>query len=95
MVGIGAPVKAGAGAAAAGDVGATLGFLQSLADAPTIKTNLGIGANRAGQLLRNPTYQKLELAAGQGGRLEEEALSQFDRDMNSIMSGMLDTRKVK
>ena len=95
LIGIGGPIKTGAGAMASGDVGAGLGLIASMFDAPTIKTNLGIGANRAGQLLRNPTYQKLELAAGQGGRLEEEALEQFDKDMDAILSGMLDTRKVK
>lgn len=75
----------------AGPVGAVLGAF----DKPVLKANTAVGINRTGQLLRNPTYQKLELAAGQGGRLEEEALSQFDKDMDAILSGMLDTRKVK
>jgi hypothetical protein len=75
----------------AGPIGAVLGAF----DKPVLKANAAVGVNRTGKLLRNPTYQKLELAAGQGGRLEEEALSQFDRDMNAIFSGMLDTRKVR
>lgn len=95
LVGIGAPIKTAAGAATGGGPGAVLGLLQGVIDAPTFKSNLAIGANRTGKLLRDPTYQKLEIAAGQGGRLEEEALSQFDKDMNALMGGVLDTRKVK
>ena len=95
LVGIGAPLKIGAGAATGGGPGAILGALQGVIDAPTVKSNLAILTNRTGKLLRDPTYQKLEIAAGQGGRLEEEALSQFDKDMNALMGGVLDTRKVK
>tara|TARA_R100001443_G_scaffold108702_2_gene119493 strand:+ start:984 stop:2585 length:1602 start_codon:yes stop_codon:yes gene_type:complete len=95
LIGIGAPIKAAAGAATGGGPGAVLGALQGIIDAPTIKSNLAIGANRIGNVLRDSTFQKLELAAGQGGRLEEEALSQFDKDMDAIMSGMLDTRTVR
>ena len=76
LIGIGAPIKAAAGAATGGGPGAVLGALQGIIDAPTIKSNLAIGANRIGNVLRDSTFQKLELAAGQGGRLEEEALSQ-------------------
>jgi len=95
LVGIGAPIKTAAGAASGGGVGAAIGLAQGIIDAPTVKSNLAILTNRTGKLLRDPTYQKLEIAAGQGGRLEEEALSQFDKDMNALMGGVLDTRKVK
>lgn len=71
LIGIGAPIKVGAGQAAGGDVGGILATLMSLADAPVAKTKLAIGANRAGKVVRNPKTAPTATGTALSGRLTE------------------------
>lgn len=89
LQGLGAPAKTGLGAAIAGVPGAVAGAVLAAIDSPMIKSNLAVGAKKAGGVLRNDTAKMLELAAGQGGRLEEEAYKLFDVDLNDIINGVL------
>jgi hypothetical protein len=71
LIGIGAPIKAGAGAAMSGSVGAAAGVLAGLMDTPSIKASLGINARRAGKVVRDPATSGILRATALAGRNEQ------------------------
>tara|TARA_R110000851_G_scaffold93507_1_gene203773 strand:+ start:932 stop:2470 length:1539 start_codon:yes stop_codon:yes gene_type:complete len=71
VIGIGAPIKAGAGAAASGSVGTAAGVLAGLMDTPSIKASLGINARRAGKVVRDPATSGILRATALAGRYEQ------------------------
>ena len=75
LIGIGAPIKAGAGAAMSGSVGTLAGVLAGLVDTPSIKASLGINTKRAGKVVRDPLTSNILRAASLSGRYEKAVLA--------------------
>jgi len=74
LIGIGAPIKATAGATVNGNVGGLVGVLAGLVDTPSIKASLGINTKRAGKDVRDPLTSNILRAASLSGRYEQAVL---------------------
>ena len=79
VMGIGAPIKAGAGAAVNGSVGAAAGVLAGLLDTPSIKASLGINARRAGKVVRDPATSNILRGASLAGRYQGALTDEEER----------------
>jgi len=79
LIGIGAPIKAGAGAAMSGSAGTAAGVLAGLIDTPSIKASLGINAKRAGKVVRDPATSNILRGASLAGRYQGALTDEEER----------------
>lgn len=79
MMGIGAPIKTGAGGAIGGDTGAAVGATLGILDMPRAKANIAITMNDAGKAVRSPRTAGALTATSLAGRYEDAALAEHDQ----------------
>lgn len=86
MLGIGAPIKIGAGGAIAGEKGLALGATLGILDQPRAKANLAISVNDFGKAVRSPRTAGVLTATSLAGRYEDAALAEHDEMIEEQMA---------